>query len=131
MRTIDPTHLPRRSDSRCGQQLALRYESLDYSQRLQSYNDHQAFSGTDGVFRAVIAHRDPGVPNWLDTGGFEEGVVLCRFQFPDRPAPQLCTRVVRTDDLVGVLPAETSGIDGAQRRRQIALRRYGLARRLR
>ena len=37
--------------------------------RQSSLNGHQAVLDPDGVFRAVISARDPGVPNWLDTGG--------------------------------------------------------------
>ena len=35
-------------------------------------NGHQAVLD-DGVFRAVVAHRDPGVANWLDTAGNRRG----------------------------------------------------------
>jgi len=107
------------------------YESLDYAYRLQSYNDHQAFVGADGIFRAVLAQQDPGLPNWLDTGGFREGVVLCRFQFAERPAPQPATRVVAFADLASVVPPETPRVDQAARRQEIARRRLGVARRFR
>lgn len=107
------------------------YESLDPAYWLQSYNDRQAFIGADGVFRAVLAHRDPGVPNWLDTGGFREGVMLCRFQFPERPAPQPRTRVIPFDGIRSALPAETPRVGPEQRRPEIARRRHGLARRFR
>lgn len=103
------------------------YESLDPAYRLQSYNGHQAFIGDDGVFRALLAHRDPGVPNWLDTGGFREGVVLCRFQFPERPAPQPRTRVIPFDAIPQSLPPPTPRVSPEERRREIARRRHGLA----
>jgi len=107
------------------------YEPLDFGQRLQSYNDRQAFVGADGIFRTVIAHRDPGVPNWLDTGGFREGVMLCRFQFPETPAPQPQTRVVRFDSLAQVLPVDTPHVDERSRRAELERRRQGLSRRFR
>ncbi len=44
-------------------------QSLDYTYRQTSLNGHQAVLDSDGVFRAVVAHRDPGVANWLDTAG--------------------------------------------------------------
>jgi len=31
----------------------------------------------------VIAHRDPGVPNWLDTEGRGFGMVFWRFMLPE------------------------------------------------
>lgn len=107
------------------------YESLDPAQRIQSWNDRQAFVGSDGVFRAVLAHRDPGVPNWLDTGGFDEGVMLCRFQFPECTAPQPRTRVVPLASLAHLLPPDTPRVGPDERRRDIARRRHGLAMRFR
>ncbi|HMV71307.1 MAG TPA: hypothetical protein PKC08_03945, partial [Pseudomonadales bacterium] len=104
---------------------------LDPAQRIQSWNDRQAFVGSDGVFRAVLAHRDPGVPNWLDTGGFDEGVMLCRFQFPECTAPQPRTRVVPLASLAQLLPPDTPRVDPDERRRDIARRRHGLAMRFR
>ena len=38
----------------------------------------------------MIAPRDPGVPNWLDTGGRSEGLLILRWFWPsgaDQPAP--------------------------------------------
>ena len=31
---------------------------------------------TDGRVRVVVAHRDPGVQNWLDTGGLGDAVMV-------------------------------------------------------
>jgi hypothetical protein len=107
------------------------YESLDPAYRLQSVNGRQAFIGTDGVFRAVIAHRDPGVPNWLDAGGFREGVLLCRFQFPEQSAPQPQTRLIPFDSITSTLPPQTPQVSQEARRQEIACRRHGLALRFR
>lgn len=107
------------------------YESLDPAYRLQSVNGHQAFIGPDGMFRAVVAHRDPGVPNWLDAGGFQEGVLLCRFQFPERPAPQPQTSLIPFDSITSALPSSTPRVTPEERRREIARRRHGLALRFR
>ena len=43
-----------------------------------SLNGHQAVADSDGVVRAVIAHEDPGVANWLDTAGHGAGPVILR-----------------------------------------------------
>ncbi len=60
-----------------------------------SLNRRQTRLEADGRFRIVVAHEDPGVPNWLDTGGVQKGVVFVRCLLPEeRPAP-LETRVVR------------------------------------
>jgi hypothetical protein len=36
----------------------------------------------DGSFRMVLAHQDPGVPNWLDTEGRSSGTVFWRYFLP-------------------------------------------------
>lgn len=109
----------------------LWYEALNFARVLSSYNGHQAVLDGQGVFRAVIAHRDPGVPNWLDTSGHREGVMLVRFQFPETPAPQAQTRLVKFDELASALPADTPRIRPAARRAELALRSAGVARRFR
>ena len=81
-----------------GVQLWNRYmQSLDYRHHRVSINGTQARLEPDGSFRIVIAHRDPGSPNWLDTAGHEEGLFFCRWlQADELPAP-LATRVVKLD----------------------------------
>ena len=42
------------------------------------------------AFRVVVAHRDPGMPNWISTAGHEQGLVFCRWlqseSMPEQPA---------------------------------------------
>ena len=49
-------------------------ESLDYRFHRIHVNKHTARYREDGSVRIVVAHRDPGVPNWLDAAGLEVGV---------------------------------------------------------
>lgn len=53
-------------------------ESPDYRHLRVALNDSQAVLEDDGSFRVVIADRDPGVPNWLETAGHREGQVVFR-----------------------------------------------------
>ncbi|MEZ5383647.1 MAG: hypothetical protein R2754_17835 [Microthrixaceae bacterium] len=39
----------------------------------------------DGTFTVVVAHEDPGVPNWLDTEGRPFGLVFWRYLLPEGP----------------------------------------------
>jgi hypothetical protein len=57
-------------------------ESHDYANRVTSLNGFQSEASADGRLRYVVAHRDPGVPNWLDTGGRSEGYALIRWVLP-------------------------------------------------
>ena len=60
-----------------------------------SLNRRQTRLGADGRFRIVVAHEDPGVPNWLDTRGEQKGVVFVRYLLPEEQPEGLETRVVR------------------------------------
>lgn len=64
-------------------------EFTDPFHRSTSINGHQAHIDADGMFRAVIAHRDPGIANWLDTAGQRRGYLWYRWFWADRvPAPK-------------------------------------------
>ena len=74
-------------------------QTLEYVGRRSSLNASQIIPEADGSYRIVIAHRDPGVPNWLDTGGHNQGTIFWRFLLPDeQPEHPQCT-VVPVDSL--------------------------------
>lgn len=50
-------------------------------------NSANAVAGADGVVRLVVAHRDPGVPNWLDTAGHRHGTAHVRYVLADSFPP--------------------------------------------
>jgi hypothetical protein len=58
-------------------------QTFDFAHRQVSLNRRQTRCDADGRFRMVIAHRDPGVPNWLDTEGRAFGIVFWRFMLPE------------------------------------------------
>jgi hypothetical protein len=90
------------------------FESLDYASRQSSLNGHQAEVDADGVFRGVIAQRDPGVPNWLDTTGLAEGTLAVRFLLAENAAkPSL--RAVPLAELRRHLPADTRTVAPTER----------------
>lgn len=65
-------------------------EAPEYEFRQVSLNDSQTRVDHDGVARIVISATDPGVPNWLDTGGRLAGLVAGRyFEPPDVPIPTM------------------------------------------
>ncbi|WP_419851157.1 DUF1214 domain-containing protein [Candidatus Poriferisocius sp.] len=70
-----------------------------YRQRRVSLNRRQTVLEPDGSFRMILAHRDPGVPNWLDTAGAPTGTVFWRYLLPDEQPTQLETQVLSVDDL--------------------------------
>ena len=58
-------------------------QTFDYANRSISLNRAQPVADGDGRFTAVIAHGDPGVPNWLDSEGRPFGIVFWRFMLPE------------------------------------------------
>ena len=73
-------------------------ESLDYRYHTIHTNKHLAQYEPDGSIRLVVAHRDPGLPNWLDTAGHSSGTMCFRWiRAKDHPQP--AARVVNRDEL--------------------------------
>ena len=70
-----------------------------YRHRRVSLNRKQMQLGRDGSFRIVVAHRDPGVPNWIDGAGRTTGTIFMRFLLPEGEIAQPTTRVVAVDSL--------------------------------
>ncbi|MDG2308646.1 MAG: DUF1214 domain-containing protein [Candidatus Binatia bacterium] len=68
-------------------------ESLDFRHHRTHVNHETAVAGPDGSVRVVVAHRDPGVPNWLDTAGHTRGGLALRF-VGAREIPEPRTEVV-------------------------------------
>jgi hypothetical protein len=112
-----------------GLQLVTHYwEALDWHQRQTSINGHQAVLDDDGVFRAVIAHADPGVPNWLDTAGRPTGLIAARyFRAESTPVPTL--RTVPLAALRDELPPSTATITPEQRQASLRARALSVRRR--
>lgn len=72
-------------------------ESLDYRYFRIHINKHTATYNPDGSVRVVVAHKNPGHPNWLTTTGLPQGTMCWRWIHAEtHPAPQ--TRVVSFDD---------------------------------
>ncbi len=104
------------------------WESLDFGTRQTSLNGHWARLDADGAFRGVIAHADPGVPNWLDAEGCERGTLAIRFLFAERtPKPEL--RVVPLAAVRDALPAGTPRVSPAERAAVLERRSRALQRR--
>lgn len=103
-------------------------EFTDPANRITSLNHTQAHIDADGLFRAVIAHRDPGTANWLDTAGYGRGYLWYRWIWADTvPVPK--GRVVKLADIPSLMPAGSPRISEAQRREQVMRRREQIDRR--
>ena len=104
------------------------FRTFEYGNRQTSVNGAQAVLDADGRFRAVIAHRDPGVPNWLDSCGHPEGMLQYRWVWA-RSNPRPSLRLVPLASLREVLPPAHPRVSPEERRRALAAREAHLQRR--
>lgn len=104
------------------------WETMDYRYRLCSTNCQHAVLEDSGELLLVVSHEDPGLPNWLDPSGHEEGYITVRWiGADDYPAPA-CEQVP-VGELGAHLPAGCKRVEPAWRAAQLAARRRGVIRR--
>jgi hypothetical protein len=100
--------------------------TLEILDRTGSLNKAQSAPNPDGTYTYVISAQDPGVHNWIDTGGLPEGLLTLRMaEFPEGGAREDLSaqgRVVKLADLPD-LPT-------VDRTAQLAERRAAYLRRL-
>ena len=101
----------------------------DYIFRHGSLNGHQARVDRDGKCRVVIAHRDPGAINWLDTAGLNTGLYMGRWKGANaHPLPVLTK--IRSADIDQYLPADTVRVTPQQRADIVLARRIAMLERI-
>ncbi len=110
-------------------------ESMEYANRTGSLNGAQVETDADDVIRLVIAHEDPGVPNWIDTSGHREGFLTPRWAYSEQPPvdewPSIAAKRVRFDEVRDHLPETTRRVSAEERRTQIRIRQEHVQRRFR
>jgi hypothetical protein len=97
---------------------------------ITSLNHRQATVDSDGRLHLVLAHNDPGVPNWLDT--MNRGAALLNYRhFWGSSLVMPTAQVVPVAEVRGALPGDTPRVDAGTREQQIRARRHHLAWRFR
>lgn len=107
------------------------WNAVEFVYRQSSLNGAQAKLDSDGKFRAVISHQDPGVHNWLDPAGAETGMLIGRWYTADGssatdgdwPVPTLTK--VPLKDLHKHLPRDTAFLTPEARTAQLRARQVG------
>ncbi len=105
------------------------FESGDFANRQTSLNHTQTHVDEDGRFRIVVAHQDPGVPNWIDTEQRPLGLLAYRW-VRARTLPVPRAELIDRDQLDDRLPDGHPRIgpderrQSLRRRREAALNRY-------
>jgi hypothetical protein len=108
----------------------------DYWNKQTSLNNEQAVANSDGTYTVVISPTDPGVTNWIDTGGLHQGTISIRFQDlgpdPDNVnAPRIVDqRVIDADDAAHSYADDPKYFTDAQQRQdQLDARKAGFDKR--
>lgn len=102
--------------------------SPEHVYRTSSLNNYQTKKNPDGSITFVFARTDPGVYNWIDSGGIPYGIIAVRWQTLTRPvsgtlknAMQMI-KMVKIADLRQELPPTTVWVTPEQRAEQRATR---------
>lgn len=104
------------------------YETTDWFNNHSSLNDTQAMPDSDGKLRLVIAARDPGVANWMDTAGYPRGMIQGRWTGCDsQPIPAV--RLVKTGELARALSRDVRKVTPQERQAILRERRRALVER--
>ncbi len=105
---------------------SLWYVSLDYINHQSSLNGTQAQVDADGKIRIVVADRNPGVTNWVETLGHRKGFLQFRWQRVSRELTEAdgpTVELIDINDVAGYLPFHGSNeISPEDWRARIALR---------
>lgn len=104
------------------------WETMDYRYRLCSTNCDHAVIEDDGELIVVVSHEDPGLPNWLDPSGYEEGYITFRWIGTDHyPRPDCHLKAA--SELPAALPPAVKRISREARSAQLLDRRTGILQR--
>jgi hypothetical protein len=108
--------------------------SCEYIERSGSLNNTQTQPNADGSYTYIVAAKDPGIANWLDTGGLDCGGVCVRWQaFPKQPATgdDLIreVRVIKIDQIDEYVGSDTPRFHPAQRQQELKNRAKAFKRR--
>jgi hypothetical protein len=76
--------------------------TYNYDYERVTINGAQADYEDDGSWTIVIAHEDPGHPNWLSTAGHPRGRIWFRWFYPSATPDRPTTRVVNLGDIPAV-----------------------------
>lgn len=102
--------------------------------RTLSLNSAQTARNADGSVTYVIAVKDPGVANWVDTGDLHGGIFIVRWQAvppgADREALVRSFAKVKLGEVDGLVDTAVPRLDAAARQRELEQRRRDFDRRL-
>jgi hypothetical protein len=79
-------------------------QSIDTRVHRATINHTEMTTRSDGTARIVVAHHEPGVPNWLDAAGRTQGTVFWRFLLAEAEPGPITSRVVPVAAVASLTP---------------------------
>jgi hypothetical protein len=73
--------------------------TYNYAYERVTINGGQIEPNAGGSWTIVVAHRDPGHPNWVSTAGHPRGRIWFRWFYPANTPERPATRVVKVEDV--------------------------------
>lgn len=104
------------------------HETTDWYNNHSSLNDSQCGIDADGILRVIVSTKDPGVPNWLDTCGYDRGLLQARW-ISAKPMLTPTLRKMKLRDVRDALPPDTPAMPPEEREKVIRTRRFQLQQR--
>ena len=103
------------------------FDLVDRFGRITSRNHRQTRVSSDGRVRWVLCADDPGVANWLDTGGRPVGLCVVRWFWPrSETGTRPRSEVVETGRLREHLPSDEPEVGAEERAAELAARQAHL-----
>lgn len=110
------------------------YRSIDAHHLQSGLTVPQAERSADGTITAVVSARDPGIANWVQTGGLRDLLPMIRWQglpaVQQGAGPTHWLNIVPLADIGAHLSSDMSRIGSSERDAQISARRLAWNRRI-
>lgn len=105
--------------------------SIDFVHHTSTLNQTETYVAPDDTITFVLSPQDPGVLNWLDSGGLNNGVILLRWEQvrgkPDTATALQSVQVVKLQDIASALPVGMPQVNPDDRAAIAEARRTGFA----
>jgi hypothetical protein len=109
------------------------FQPIEAHRMQSSLNNFGAAPNADGTITTVVAVKDPGIINWLETDRLRDIFITGRWQSlpaqPEREGPKLRTRLVKLSQLDSVLPKDIERCSAQERKERNARRLAAYTRR--
>lgn len=99
------------------------FRLLNIWNRQANLNKSMVSISQGGILHFVISQQDPGIRNWLDPDGHEQGVIWMRTKGGKGPADNIKWTLVPASDVMKHLPEDIALVTPEERAQALALRR--------